>query len=122
MVSGIPYAGETPMQEVVVKATEARKQIEVYRINPHPPKLDGVLDDPSYTLIRSDEAAGSLPSSIEIHSDEIELRMDLRRMRALDQGASELGRGTPPPGMEVRPIEELETADDGALLELGEAA
>jgi len=84
--------------------------------------LDGVLDDPSYTVVRSDEAAGSLPSSIEIHSDEIELRMNLRRMRALDKGASELGRGTPPPGMEVRPIEELESADDGAILELGEAA
>jgi hypothetical protein len=84
--------------------------------------LDGVLDDPDYTLIRSDEVAGSLPSSIAIHSDDFELRMDLRRARPLENGSPVLGRGSPPPGMEVRPIEELESTDGGAILELGEAA
>ena len=46
MGAGVVRAAEKPVAEAATVGTEARKQVAVYRINPHPPKLDGVLDDP----------------------------------------------------------------------------
>lgn len=45
MVVGDVCADEKAGGNLAVTLDEGKKQITVYRINPHPPKLDGVLDD-----------------------------------------------------------------------------
>jgi hypothetical protein len=78
--------------------------------------LDGELDDPDFTLARSEDPPGSLPTLLELESSTVTLRMELRQSRILESSAASLGTGSPPPGMEQRPLEELPVEGDPLLL------
>jgi hypothetical protein len=77
--------------------------------------LTGRASDGPYSFRRSASPDG-LPASIEVASadgDRLELR--LKRLRPMVAGQS-LASGTPPPGIERRPLAELAGADGVALL------
>jgi hypothetical protein len=70
-------------------------------------------------LVRSPRDAPGLPRKLELRVDGRELRLELHRTRRRGNGGYPIGTGTPPPGVEVRPLEEL-LAEDGSFLVRGE--
>jgi len=64
------------------------------------------LDGPA-EISRSPEVGSGLPRSFSLSHAGRELVLELQRTRTLERGDYAIGTGTPPPGVEVRPLEEL---------------
>lgn len=61
---------------------------------------------PGIEILRTG-APDSLPTRFEAQGESSRLTLELRRIQPVGAAASELGRGVPPEGFEIRPIDEL---------------
>lgn len=77
--------------------------------------LDGVTADGQYSVVRSADRKGTLPTDLELRSPDTLLRIELLKRRALASPAGPLGTGEPPAGVDRRPLEQLSAADPPAL-------
>jgi len=77
--------------------------------------LESSVAGEGWSLARGPGRPGALPQALELRSDEGVVRLRLRRWRALRGDGSRLGTGEPPPGIPVRPLEELASGDGSAL-------
>jgi hypothetical protein len=70
---------------------------------------------PGYEVERSGEPPGVLPSRLELRSGDSRLTLVRRRTLALPADDADLGRGEPPAGLELRPLEELDLEHEPEL-------
>ena len=72
-----------------------------------------------YAAERSPDPVGRLPARLVLRSPDTTVTLELKRLQQLGVAPERLGRGEPPAGMQVRPIEELdlEAVDDDLLEE-----
>jgi hypothetical protein len=68
--------------------------------------LSGELNHEAYSVVR-EAGEGGLPSGIEFRSAESTLRLELKRLKPLRVDPRGLGKGEPPAGTRVRPLDEL---------------
>lgn len=66
----------------------------------------GTLPEP-WRVAREPALGAGFPARLEIGHGERRLELELKRVQPLRVDASTLGTGRPPPGMEVRPLDEL---------------
>ena len=100
---GVAYVG--PLEPGIVEATLglpiAIEELVRGILGPQPPRLEG------RTILREPEGREGLPRRLEAASEQVRLTLELKRLQPVRGLAEELGRGTPPPGMERRPLSEL---------------
>lgn len=68
---------------------------------------DGSHVDDELRVTRDPPRGGGLPDRLEINAGGSSLGLELKRRQALRGDPAELGRGVPPSGMEIRPLEEF---------------
>jgi hypothetical protein len=69
------------------------------------------IDDAGYRVAREPEGQIGLPNTLEIDGSGHRFSLRLKKMQPLRVSTSGLGNGEPPPGMEVLPLESLETVE-----------
>jgi hypothetical protein len=77
--------------------------------------LQGTALGGDVRMTRVPAAGGDLPRTLELSFEGRWLRLDLERRRRTHGSVADMGTGTPPPGTEVRPLDEFS-------VELGELA
>jgi hypothetical protein len=70
--------------------------------------LHGLTAHDGPTVVREPAGREGLPELFEISAGERSLRLQLKRLRALDRGHETLGTGQPPAGLELLPLERFE--------------
>jgi hypothetical protein len=70
--------------------------------------LSGAPVPAGHAVERSPDPVGTLPARLVLRAPDTVVTLELKRSQPLAGEAGKLGRGEPPAGMEVRPIEELD--------------
>ncbi len=85
--------------------------------------LGSVIFEPTNALRVTRSGKGGLPETLILESDAGRLELRIRKRKKMPADGTSTGTGEPPPGMEVRPIEEI-LDGEGPLLfpSLGEKA
>jgi len=71
-------------------------------------------------VLRTGRSLGTLPEQFEVRLAGNLLSLELKRLRALERGADELGRGRPPDGVSVHPLAEIDLIDEDRALTPGD--